>query len=146
MPVLKLRRLKGQSAELAAKPGRPLLLNFWATWSDASQAELPKLENLQKLAGKDLDFAAIAEDGGGDYVVEPFLRKQEIKHLPIFLDPDGNAIATASPTRPAGPFVLYSTPMTYLVSRQGMIAGYIASPVDWTLEVVQTLLDYLAQS
>ncbi len=146
MPTLKLLRRDGKPVDLAPKPGRPMLLNFLATWSEACQTELPKLESLQQSHGKDIDIAAIAEDGGGSFVVAPFLRKWGIKHLPVYLDPDGVAIATASSTRRAGPFVLYSTPMSYVISRQGSIVGYIAGPVDWTGESAVTLIEYIAHA
>ena len=123
-----------------------MLLNFWATWSEACRIELPKLESLQQSRGKDIDIAAIAEDGGGSFVVAPFLRKLGIKHLPVYLDPDGVAVATASATRHASPFVLFSTPMSYVISRQGLIVGYIAGPVDWTGESAVTLIEYIAQA
>jgi thiol-disulfide isomerase/thioredoxin len=146
LPKLKLLRLNGKPVELAAKPGRPMVVNIWATWSQACQTELPKLESLHEARGKDLDIAAIAEDGAAGVVAEPFLRKQGIKHLPVYLDPDGVAIATASGKQLAGPFVRYTTPMSYLITREGLIAGYIAGPVDWTSEAVNDLIAYLMQA
>jgi cytochrome c biogenesis protein CcmG/thiol:disulfide interchange protein DsbE len=142
MPAIKLLSVNGKPVELAPSPGKPLLVNFWATWSDASQTELPKLDSLQQAVGKGLDIAAIAHDGGGRMAVEPFLRSQNIKHLSIYLDPDGVATGIASATRQSGPFVLYSTPMSYMISPRGLITGYIAGPVDWGSETARALIDY----
>lgn len=45
LPVLDLRGLDGRPVHLpAAYPGRPLLLNFWATWCEPCVREMPELE------------------------------------------------------------------------------------------------------
>src|SRR5271156_1889310 len=86
MPALKLFRANGKPAELSPKPGRVMLVNIWATWCDACGKELSQLATLQKSLGKNVDIAAIANDGGGRAVVEPFLRKQDVKVLDIYID------------------------------------------------------------
>jgi thiol-disulfide isomerase/thioredoxin len=146
MPALKLFRANGKPAELAPKPGRVMLVNFWATWCDVCSKELSQLATLQKSLGKNVDIAAIANDGGGRAVVEPFLRKQDVKVLDIYIDPDGSSTGVATPTRQAGPFVLYATPMYYLITPQGRIAGYIPGSVDWSSDAAQALIAYLTQA
>ena len=146
MPALKLFHVNGKPADLAPKPGKAMLVNFWATWCDACSKELLLLEDLQKVFGKSLDIVAIAHDGGGQSVVEPYLHKQGIKNLDIYLDPDGIATGVATHTRQAGPFVLYTTPMYYLVTPQGRIAGYLPGAVDWTSDSAHALIAYFLQT
>jgi thiol-disulfide isomerase/thioredoxin len=146
MPALTLRRLNDKPVELVPTRGRAMLVNFWATWSSACETELPMLDDLQQAFGKQLDIAAIAHDGGGRMVVEPFLRKKNIKHLSIYLDPDGVATGIASDKREAGPFVLYDTPMSYLIAPNGQIAGYIPGPVNWSSDPAHALLHYFMQA
>jgi thiol-disulfide isomerase/thioredoxin len=145
MPAIALRRLNDKPVDLAPTRGRAMLVNFWATWSNASETELPALDTLQQALGKELDIAAIAHDGGGRMIVEPFLRKKNIKYLPIYLDPDGVATGIASSTRQAGPFVLHTTPMSYIIAPNGEIAGYIPGPVNWGSESAHALLHYFMQ-
>jgi thiol-disulfide isomerase/thioredoxin len=146
MPALKLFRANGKPAELAAKPGRVMLVNFWATWCDVCGKELSQLATLQKSYGKAVDIVAIANDGGGRAVVEPFLRKQDVKALDIYVDPDGASTGDATPARQAGPFVLYAMPMYYLITPQGRIAGYIPGPVNWSSDSAQALMAFFTQS
>jgi thiol-disulfide isomerase/thioredoxin len=57
--------LDGLKAELAArkKSGRPVLLNFWATWCAPCVDELPALGNLaRELGGKDPEIIGVALD------------------------------------------------------------------------------------
>jgi len=146
MPAIPLRRLDDKPVSLAPTHGRAMLVNFWATWSDACETELPALDALQQTLGKEIDIAAIAHDGGGRMVVEPFLNKKNIKHLSIYLDPDGVATGIASSKHQAGPFVLYGTPMSYFISPNGEIAGYIPGPVKWGSESAHALLRYFMQA
>jgi thiol-disulfide isomerase/thioredoxin len=146
MPAISLRRLNDKPVELVPTRGRAMLVNFWATWSSACETELPMLDDLQQALGKQLDIAAIAHDGGGRMVVEPFLRKKNIKHLSIYLDPDGIATGIASNKHEAGPFVLYDTPMSYLIAPNGQIAGYIPGSVNWSSDSAHALLHYFMQT
>ena len=146
MPVLKLFHVNGKPVDVAPRPGRAMLVNLWATWCDACGKELLQLENVQKSLGSTLDVVAIAHDGGGQSVVEPFLRKQGIKRLDVYLDPDGLATAVATQTQQPGPFVLYSTPTSYLITPHGHIVGYVAGAVDWTGQWAQTLIENVVQA
>ena len=146
MPMLKLFHVNGKPVDVAPRPGRAMLVNLWATWCDTCGKELLQLENVQKSLGNTLDVVAIAHDGGGQSVVEPFLRKQGIKRLDVYLDPDGLATAVATQTQQAGPFVLYSTPTSYLITPHGHIVGYVAGAVDWTSQWAQTLIENVVQA
>ena len=47
-PSLKLHDLKGAPHSLEDYRGKPVLLNFWATWCVPCAAEMPLLSEMQK--------------------------------------------------------------------------------------------------
>jgi thiol-disulfide isomerase/thioredoxin len=54
-PKLSLKDLHGQTQKLAARHGKIVVLNFWATWCEPCQDELPRLSRLsQSYAGKNV--------------------------------------------------------------------------------------------
>ena len=52
-PAFALTSVAGDTVDLAALRGQPVVLNFWATWCPPCRAELPELEAAsQRLAGE----------------------------------------------------------------------------------------------
>jgi thiol-disulfide isomerase/thioredoxin len=146
MPVLKLFHLNGKPVDLAPRPGKAMLVNLFATWCGICDTELRLLDALQKDMGKVMDFAAIAQDGGGKSIVEPFLHKLALKQLTVYLDPDGASTGIAREGREPGPFVLHTMPMYYIITTEGRIAGFVPGAVNWTSESARSLLSYFAQA
>jgi thiol-disulfide isomerase/thioredoxin len=61
-----LKDLDGRTVRLADFKGRPVLLNFWATWCTACLAEIPDLVALQKELGARIAVIGVALDGVTD--------------------------------------------------------------------------------
>jgi thiol-disulfide isomerase/thioredoxin len=72
VPDLKLPDLAGQETSLRGFLGRPLIINFWATWCAPCRREIPLLQQLrQAYRGEGLEIVGIAVDFRGavlDYV------------------------------------------------------------------------------
>jgi len=62
-PDFMLRDLSGRPVRLSDFHGRPVLLNFWATWCTACWSELPELVKLHDRHGDQLVILGIALDG-----------------------------------------------------------------------------------
>lgn len=62
-PGFALPDLAGETVRLTELRGRPVLVNFWATWCTACWSELPELVKLQERYGDDLVILGISLDG-----------------------------------------------------------------------------------
>ncbi|MEH2569820.1 thiol-disulfide isomerase/thioredoxin [Bradyrhizobium sp. AZCC 2289] len=143
LPSIRLFRLAGGSFDLAALRGRPILLNFWASWCAACRVELPVLDRLsQKTTNRDLRVIAVWEDRGSRDQVSRFIQSLAIPNLAVCLDPNGY-VAHTDPDRTGAPFALYGMPITYLIARSGGIVGYMPGAADWTEPAAEALIAYL---
>jgi thiol-disulfide isomerase/thioredoxin len=61
-----LKDCSGKAIRLADFKGRPVLINFWATWCTTCLAEIPDLVALQKRLGNQVAILGIALDGVPD--------------------------------------------------------------------------------
>jgi len=85
IPVLRLPDLQGREVELpAAYAGRPLLINFWASWCGPCIEEMPELDRFAGSQGRrGVQVVGIALDNAED--VRAFLRHTPVDY-PILLD------------------------------------------------------------
>lgn len=90
---IRLPDLEGNIVELAAiAPGRPLLVNVWASWCGPCVAEMPELQGFAKTQGDDgVQVVGLALDEVD--AVRAFLRQVPVGY-PILLDSPGPADAS----------------------------------------------------
>jgi thiol-disulfide isomerase/thioredoxin len=79
-PKLSLKDLSGRVQKLSSLRGNIVVLNFWATWCEPCQEELPRLSRLsQSYAGKNVQFMAVCIDAAKDREkVEPLLHRLHV--------------------------------------------------------------------
>jgi thiol-disulfide isomerase/thioredoxin len=110
-PDFKLNGLDGPEVSLASFRGRPVLLNFWATWCGPCQMEMPMLQEIyQKWAGKGLVLLAVnlQEDPAS---VREFVEDAGYT-FPVLLAP-GNEVPLA--------YNIRGIPTTFFVDADGVI-------------------------
>ena len=85
-PSLKLHDMKGVSHTLEDYRGKPVLLNFWATWCVPCAAEMPLLSEMQKqYQSKILFIAASIDDEDMKPQVEAFIKKHQGQALTVMM-------------------------------------------------------------
>jgi thiol-disulfide isomerase/thioredoxin len=85
-PSLKLHDLQGVPHALEDYRGKPVLLNFWATWCVPCAAEMPLLNEMQKqYQGKILFIAASIDDEDMKPQIEAFIKKHQGEALTVMM-------------------------------------------------------------
>jgi len=112
-PDFALTDRAGQSRRIADFDGRPLLINFWATWCSPCIREMPLLQELADSRGETLTVLGIAIDEPGP--VREFLDRLQIRYPNLLADEQSEAIQAAfgNPGR--------MLPYSVLVDTQGII-------------------------
>ena len=111
-PDFTLSTLDGEQVTLRALRGKPVALNFWATWCPACVTELPDLQQAAARHSGEIAFYAISLDAN-PADVPPFLSAHNVD-LPVLLD-------TASDV--AAKFCVRGIPMTVFIDADGRIAA-----------------------
>jgi cytochrome c biogenesis protein CcmG/thiol:disulfide interchange protein DsbE len=86
-PDFELPDLDGQTVRLSDLRGRPVLVNFWASWCPSCRAELPALESAYQTYGDQVAFLAVDVKEPADTVAD-FVSSFGLS-LPIVLDSQG---------------------------------------------------------
>ena len=126
-PAVQLPGLDGAAWSLAAARGRPVLLNFWASWCEPCRAEMPSLQQLaERHRDQGLQVLAI-NYREGESAVRRFLGATGLG-LPVLYDRDGAA---------AKAFGVRTFPATVAIDRQGKVQFVVTGEVDWSSPAAQ---------
>src|SRR3981081_4195034 len=83
-PSLELRDLKGAPHKLEEYRGKPVVLNFWATWWVPGAAEMPLLSEMQKrYQDRVLFIAASIDEDDMKPQIEAFVKKHRGEGLTV---------------------------------------------------------------
>ncbi|MEZ5670372.1 MAG: TlpA disulfide reductase family protein [Alphaproteobacteria bacterium] len=126
----------GREVSLADFIGRPIVLNFWATWCVPCRSEMPSLDALQASVGEAAFVVPVSVDQGGMAIIEQFYAQYELSHLGRYHDHQG-ALAEA--------FGVTAYPTSYLINSRGVVAGTYARPYDWNSTVAKMAVMALAR-
>jgi len=114
LPDFSLANLSGEQQSIQSWPGKPMLINFWATWCGPCLREIPMLKDLQT-ARPDLQVVGIAIDKPD--LVAKFAADLEFNY-PILIG-QNEAWAAAS----ALGVNIFALPFTIFTAADGSILG-----------------------
>lgn len=135
-PAFELAAWEGPAVSLAALRGRPVLLNFWASWCLPCRAEIPSLELLatrHEAEGLEVLALNFRETDGS---VRRFVEQIGLS-LPVLRDRDG-AVAQA--------FDVRIFPTTVAIGRHGRAMFSVVGEVDWTGDAARAWIAPLLSS
>lgn len=109
-----------QKLHLADLKGKPVVLNFWASWCDNCQLEMPALEQAAKqYQAQGVVFVGLAYDDTAAHG-KPFLQKYGVTY-PCGPDSDGSISVNYGVT---------GVPETVFIGRDGRIVSHTAGGLD----------------
>jgi len=120
-----------KTVQLSQLRGKPVLLNFWATWCPPCVQEVPDLVALQRRMGDKVVVVAVSMD-----VDEAAYKAFTTKNMPGVLtvrDPDHKSSSL---------YGTFAYPESYLIDKDGKIQRKFIGAVEWTSP---ELIEYFAK-
>lgn len=110
-PDFKLADLDGETHSLASYQGKPLIINFWATWCPPCRAELPSMNRAwQKIKGEGINMIAV-NVGESEDTVFAFMGQYPIDFT-VLLDETGEII---------NQWPIKGLPTTFVLNKEGKL-------------------------
>lgn len=110
-----------KTVQLSQLRGKPVLLNFWATWCPPCVQEVPALVALQQQMGNKVTVLAVSMDVDAD-AYNSFTAKRMQGVLTV-RDPDHKSSAL---------YGTFAYPESFLIGRDGKIQRKFIGAVEWT--------------
>lgn len=124
----------GNAYKLSDFRGKPVLLNFWASWCGPCQMEMPDIEKAYQDYGDEIHFLIVDLTDGSQETVEKasaFIQGKGYT-FPVYFDTDLDGAIT---------YGVNSVPVTYFVDAQGSLITY--RPGMLTAERLQEGIDLI---
>ena len=110
-PEFTLPDLDGKSISLGELRGRPVILNFWASWCGPCVFEMPFMQEIHE-AWSDKSLVLLAINiGESPSQVQKFMEEKQLS-FPVLLDIDGQV---------GGQYSIRAIPTTVFIDKDGII-------------------------
>ena len=113
-PDFTLYDIDGNTYKLSDFRGKPVILNFWASWCGPCKAEMPDFEEAYKTYGEDVQFLIVNLTDGSSETVETasgYIASQGYS-FPVYYD-----VAREG----AMAYQIYAIPVTYFIDAEGSV-------------------------
>ncbi|MBQ8662604.1 MAG: TlpA family protein disulfide reductase [Eubacterium sp.] len=112
----------GNTVRLSDFQGKPVILNFWASWCGPCRAEMPDFDEMYAQYGDEIHFVMVnATDGSRETVdsAQAFIEDAGYS-FPVYFDTTQEASMT---------FGAYSLPTTYFIDAAGQPIAYATGTI-----------------
>jgi peroxiredoxin len=135
-PAFALAQVPGRDeVSLASLRGEVVLLNFWATWCEPCEREMPAMQRLhEKLGPEGLRLVAVSVDETQD-VIDQFRARFGLTFT-ILWDPEKRA---------SDAYQAYRYPETLLIGRDGIVVERYIGPREWDSPLYEARLRRLLE-
>ena len=117
-PDFLLEAIDGSDLRLSDLRGRPVILNFWATWCESCRKEMPEFVDAQaRLADQGLTVVAVNMQEGKS-IVSPFAQERGMKFA-VLIDRTGDV---------GDEYRLLGLPTTFFIGRDGIVRSVFTGP------------------
>jgi thiol-disulfide isomerase/thioredoxin len=119
-PLFRASLLDGSALDFASLRGKIIVLNFWATWCEPCEVEMPILQALQEQFSSDQLHIVAINTGEERTAIEAWALRLQLT-LMIALDTDLEITST---------YHIRGQPQTFVIDRQGVIRAIFFGATD----------------
>ena len=126
--------IDGNVHKLSDFQGKPVILNFWASWCGPCKSEMPDIETAYLEYGEDIHFLIVNLTDGARETVETasaYITGQGYT-FPVYYDTDMDAAVT---------YAVSAIPITYFIDADGNFVAYYQSAM--SADILQQGIDML---
>lgn len=134
-PVTPIITSTGGITNISRYSDQVILINFWATWCAVCLDELPSLDRLKTdFDGAPLAILTLSFEPLELQPLKAYFDRLSISQLNVARDPDGVSAKALG--------VNYGLPYSFIIDKNGNLAGYLAGGADWDSPEARRLIRY----